>query len=113
MKTQGRKIAAALCDRFGAHPHIGDIRGRGLFLGMEFVADRETKAPFAPEEARHKRFKAAAFEAGLICYPMGGTVDGRLGDHVLLAPPFIITDDQIGELCDKLDFAMTATFGAS
>ena len=112
VKTQGRKIAAALCDRFGAHPHIGDIRGRGLFLGMEFVADRDTKEPFAPEEARHKRFKAAAFEAGLICYPMGGTVDGRQGDHVLLAPPFIISDDQIGELCDKLTTAATATFGS-
>ena len=112
VKTQGRKIAAALCDRFGAHPHIGDIRGRGLFLGMEFVADRDTKEPFAPEEARHKRFKAAAFEAGLICYPMGGTIDGRQGDHVLLAPPFIISDDQIGELCDKLTTAVTATFGS-
>jgi adenosylmethionine-8-amino-7-oxononanoate aminotransferase len=58
--------------------------------------------PFAPEEARHKRFKAAAFDAGQICYPMGGTIDGRRGDHVLIAPPFIISDDQIGELCDKL-----------
>jgi len=112
VKTQGRKIAAALCDRFGTHPHIGDIRGRGLFLGMEFVADRDSKTPFLPEEARHKRFKAAAFEAGLICYPMGGTIDGRRGDHVLLAPPFIISDDQIGELCDKLDIAVTATFGS-
>jgi adenosylmethionine-8-amino-7-oxononanoate aminotransferase len=112
VKTQGDKLAVCLKDRFGAHPHIGDIRGRGLFLGMEFVADRDTKDPFAPEEARHKRFKAAAFEAGLICYPMGGTIDGRRGDHVLLAPPFIISDDQIGELCDKLDIAVTATFGS-
>ena len=68
--------------------------------------------PFAPEEARHKRFKAAAFDAGQICYPMGGTIDGRRGDHVLIAPPFIISDDQIGELCDKLAAASDcASFG--
>jgi adenosylmethionine-8-amino-7-oxononanoate aminotransferase len=102
VRDQGQKVMAELRHRFGDHPHIGDIRGRGLFLGMEFVANRDSKAPFAPEEARHKRFKAAAFDAGLICYPMGGTIDGRRGDHVLIAPPFIISDDQIGELCDKL-----------
>ena len=108
-QVQGAKLKAALEDRFGAHPHIGDIRGRGLFLGMEFVADRATKTPFDPVEARHRAFKAAAFEAGLVCYPMGGTIDGRHGDHVVLAPPFIISDDQIGEMCDKLDVAVRAT----
>ena len=106
VQVQGAKLKAALEDRFGTHPHIGDIRGRGLFLGMEFVADRATKTPFDPAEARHWAFKAAAFEAGLICYPMGGTIDGRHGDHVVLAPPFIISDDQIGEMCDKLDLAV-------
>ena len=108
VKDQGHKVKMALEDRFGDHPHVGDIRGRGLFLGMEFVADRATKAPFAAQEARHKRFKAAAFEAGLICYPMGGTIDGRQGDHVLIAPPFIISDDQIAELTDKLALAAEA-----
>ena len=103
----GGKLMAALKDRFGNHPHIGDIRGRGLFLGMEFVADRQTKTPFPPDEARHKRFKAAAFENGLICYPMGGTVDGRHGDHVLLAPPFIMSDAQVEELGDKLQTALS------
>jgi len=106
VQVQGAKLKAALEDRFGTHPHIGDIRGCGLFLGMEFVADRATKTPFDPAEARHRAFKAAAFEAGLICYPMGGTIDGRHGDHVVLAPPFIISDDQIGEMCDKLDLAV-------
>ena len=106
VKGQGRKLMTELQSRFAEHPHIGEIRGRGLFLGMEFVADRKTKAPFAPEEGRNKRLKAAAFEAGLICYPMGGTIDGRCGDHVLIAPPFIISDDQIGELCDKLESAV-------
>ena len=105
VQVQGAKLKAALLDGFGEHPHIGDIRGRGLFMGMEFVADRASKAAFDPAEARHKRFKAAAFEAGLICYPMGGTIDGRQGDHVLLAPPFIISDSQIDELVDKLAVA--------
>ena len=106
VQVQGAKLKAALDDRFGAHPHIGDIRGRGLFLGMEFVADRASKTPFDPAEARHRAFKAAAFEARLICYPMGGTIDGRRGDHVLLAPPFIIGDGQIDEICDKLAMAV-------
>jgi adenosylmethionine-8-amino-7-oxononanoate aminotransferase len=108
VRVQGAKLKAALDDRFGAHPHIGDIRGRGLFLGMEFVADRASKTPFDPAEARHRAFKTAAFEAGLVCYPMGGTIDGRQGDHVLLAPPFIISDSQIDEICDKLAVAVHA-----
>ncbi|MFC7705298.1 aspartate aminotransferase family protein [Plastorhodobacter daqingensis] len=104
--TQGQRLDAALRSAFDTHPHIGDIRGRGLFLGLELVADKATKAPFEPERKLHARIKAAAFEAGLICYPMGGTIDGRRGDHVLLAPPFIISDDQIDELVDKLSRAV-------
>ena len=106
----GEVLDYALKDRFGQHPHIGDIRGRGLFRGLEIVADRATKDPFPPSRAVHKALKAAAFEAGLICYPMGGTIDGQHGDHVLLAPPFIITEDQIGELVDKLDTAFGKVF---
>ena len=106
-------LTAALEERFGQHPHIGNIRGRGLFQGMEFVADRESKTPFAPEAGFHRRFKQAAFDAGLICYPMGGTIDGRHGDHVLLAPPFIISEDQIGEMVDKLDTALKETVSGS
>lgn len=104
--AQGAHLRAALEARFGQHAHVGDIRGRGLFQGIEFVADRETKAPFDPSLRLAGRLKAAAFEAGLICYPMAGTRDGKQGDHVLLAPPFIISDDQIGELVDKLDAAL-------
>jgi len=85
---------------------VGDIRGRGLFWGMELVSDRETKTPFDPAQAIAGRLKDAAFEAGLICYPMRGTRDGREGDHVLLAPPFILTDDQVGEITDKLSVAL-------
>ncbi len=104
----GARLGAALKDAFGQHPHVGDIRGRGMFWGLELVEDRATKAPFAPERAVNKALKQAAFEAGLICYPMGGTLDGRRGDHVLLAPPFILEDAHIGEIVDKLSTAFRA-----
>ena len=109
---QGHTLSNALSARFGQHPHIGDIRGRGLFQGMEFVEDRDSKTPFNPARKFAARFKANAFENGLICYPMSGTRDGRKGDHVLLAPPFVISDNQIGELVDKLDRTLTQTLGA-
>ncbi len=96
----GEKLTAALTQTLGQHPHVGDIRGVGLFQAIELVADRETKAPFPHEMKLHAKLKKAAFEAGLICYPMGGTLDGQSGDHVLFAPPFIITDDQIGAVAE-------------
>jgi adenosylmethionine-8-amino-7-oxononanoate aminotransferase len=102
----GDKLQSALVSAFGQHPNIGDIRGRGLFRGLEIVADRETKQPFDPKLGINKRFKTAAFEAGLICYPMGGTIDGVHGDHVLLAPPFILEDQHIDEITTKLDQAL-------
>ncbi|MEP2029539.1 MAG: aspartate aminotransferase family protein [Paracoccaceae bacterium] len=105
---KGQQLSNMLRERFGQHPHVGDIRGRGLFIGLEFVADRETKACFDPAEKLHAKFKAAAFEAGLICYPMGGSIDGLRGDHVLLAPPFIIEDHHCTEIVDKLDIALGA-----
>jgi len=108
VQAQGEKLADRLQDRFGQHPHIGDIRGRGLFRGLEIVENRETKAPFDPARGIAGKIKKAAFEAGLICYPMAGTIDGRNGDHVLLAPPFIIEDAQIDELTDKLAAAIEA-----
>ena len=98
----GDRLADALQNQFGQHPNVGDIRGRGMFRGLEFVSDRETKAPFEPERKIAAKLKAAAFENGLICYPMSGTIDGKSGDHILLAPPFTITDDQIEELVEKL-----------
>lgn len=112
VREAGETLDAALWERFSQHPHVGDIRGRGLFRAIEFVADRETKDPIDPADAVAKKIKAAAFEAGLICYPMSGTVDGRRGDHVLLAPPFIITDGQIDELTDKLAKALQAVFSS-
>ncbi|OWY18127.1 aspartate aminotransferase family protein [Thioclava sp. JM3] len=108
---QGEVLDAALREAFGQHPHIGDIRGRGMFRGLEIVADRATKEPMDPAKAVNKKLKAAAFEAGLVCYPMGGTIDGQRGDHILLAPPFIITEDQIGELVAKLGTAIREVLG--
>lgn len=106
VRTRGAQLAEALSARFGQHPHVGDIRGRGLFRGIELVADRESKTPFDPKLGVHKKVKAAAFEAGLICYPMGGTIDGQSGDHILLAPPFIMTESQISEIVEPLAVAI-------
>lgn len=110
VRTRGQQLRDALSEAFGPHPHVGDIRGRGLFIGMEFVEDRDTKAPFAPELGIHKALKRAAFEAGLICYPMGGTIDGKAGDHLLLAPPFIMGTEHIDEIVGKLSAAFKTVF---
>lgn len=101
----GELLDTALHDRFGNHPHIGDIRGRGLFRGVELVSDRDSKQPFPVSNQIAKKVKSAAFELGLMCYPMSGTIDGEHGDHVLLAPPFIIEPAQIEEVVDKLALA--------
>lgn len=107
---RGEDLGGALRGAFGQHPNIGDIRGRGLFMGMEFVEDRSTKRPFDPARGINRAVKKAAFDAGLICYPMGGTIDGRSGDHLLLAPPFITTREQVGEIVEKLDNAFRSVF---
>ncbi|MCB1420003.1 MAG: aminotransferase class III-fold pyridoxal phosphate-dependent enzyme, partial [Notoacmeibacter sp.] len=108
VRDKGAKLRARLEESFGQHAHVGDIRGRGLFLGLEFVEDRETKAPFDPKRGIAKALKKAAFAQGLICYPMSGTIDGVNGDHVLLAPPFIMDDDQVDEVVSKLERAVSA-----
>lgn len=108
VREKGEGLAGRLQDRFAQHPHIGDIRGRGLFRGIELVEDRATKAPFDPSRGLAAKVKAAAFDAGLICYPMSGTIDGRSGDHILLAPPFIIGDDELDQLVTRLETAISA-----
>ena len=100
--TVGEELKGALTQAFGQHPHVGDIRGRGLFLGVEVVQDRDSKSPFDPAKGLAGKIKKIALENGLICYPMAGTRDGRNGDHVLLAPPFIIEEAHMGELVGKL-----------
>lgn len=102
VQAQGAYLSSQLSERLGDHPHVGDIRGRGLFMGLELVRHRMSKAPFDPDLKLHARIKAQAMENGLMIYPMGGTIDGRAGDHILLAPPFIISRDQIDEIVDLL-----------
>jgi hypothetical protein len=112
VRARGETLQAALQEALGQHPHVGDIRGRGLFRGIELVEDRETKAPFAPARKLHQKVKRAALDAGLICYPAGGTLDGQRGDHILLAPPYIISEPQIGELVGKLTRAINGALAA-
>ena len=111
VQVMGDKLTAALKNRFAHHAHVGDIRGRGLFRGIELVADLNTKAPFASSAGVAGKLKKATFDAGLICYPMAGTRDGKNGDHLLLAPPFIIEDEQIDELVSKLNGAIETVLG--
>ena len=110
VRRMGAALVDELHDRLGNHPHVGDIRGRGLFLGIELVADRATKETLDPTMKVHARIKKAAFERGLICYPSGGTADGAKGDHILLAPPFIIDmiqiKDLVGILVDSVEVAL-------
>ncbi|MGB1861072.1 MAG: aspartate aminotransferase family protein [Arenicellales bacterium] len=108
VRTMGERFDKALKDKFSEHAHVGDIRGRGLFRGIELVADKVSKSPFATDKRLAAGIKKAAFEQGLICYPMSGTRDGVNGDHILLAPPFIIEDDQIDEVVTKLDTAISS-----
>lgn len=105
---RGQQIRSGLRSTLGDHPHVGDIRGRGLFIGVELVADRSSKEPFDPAAKLHNNVQNTAMEFGLLCYGMGGTIDGRRGDHILLAPPYNLNAAQQQEVVDKLSSAVTA-----
>jgi len=109
--AMGALLQEVLTSRFRQHPHVGDVRGRGLFVGVELVADRRTRATFDPALKLYQRVKREATARGLMCYPMGGTVDGRHGDHILLAPPYIIENCHITEIEEKLSQAIDAALG--
>ncbi|WP_421703351.1 aspartate aminotransferase family protein [Aliiroseovarius sp.] len=111
-RARGAYLAAGLRSRFAQHEHVGDIRGRGMFWGVEFVADRATKAPFDPSKGLAGKLKKAAFAEGLICYPMPGTRDGRHGDHVLLAPPFIASEAELDGALDAFGRAVDKVMAA-
>lgn len=102
VRDRGAYLASRLRDELGDHTHVGDIRGRGLFWGLELVQDRAIRQWFEPSLKLHARLKSAAMEEGLMIYPMGGTVDGRCGDHVLLAPPFISSEGEIDQIVARL-----------
>jgi len=113
VRRRGEHLRAALEARFADHPHAGDVRGRGLFHALELVADRATKEPFDPAFQIHARVKREAMARGLLCYPMGGTIDGRRGDHVLLAPPFIAEEGHLDEAVEILGAALDAAVDAA
>src|SRR6516164_8689090 len=108
VRRQGDYLARRLNERFGNHPFVGDLRGRGLLRGIEIVSDRGTKAPFDPSSKLHARIKHQALARGLMVYPMGGTADGTRGDHVLLAPPFIVDAPLVDEIVERLGDAIEA-----
>ena len=102
VQKRGAYLERRLSERFGNHHHIGDLRGRGLFRGVEIVEDRASKKPFDPALKLHARIKQMAMDHGLMIYPMGGTDEGKAGDHILLAPPFIVTERDVDEIVDIL-----------
>jgi adenosylmethionine-8-amino-7-oxononanoate aminotransferase len=108
VKAMGALLEQRLIDRLGNHAHVGDIRGRGLFWAVEFVTDRATKAPFDPALQLHERVKAQAYERGLAVYPMGGTIDGKRGNHVILAPPYIVDAEQVDAIVARFGDAVEA-----
>ena len=103
VRKMGGMLKSALSEQLGTHRYVGDIRGRGLFLALELVRDRRTKEPFDAELKLAERIRVRAMENGLICYPMGGVVDGKRGENVMIAPPFIIEERHVFELVDKLN----------
>ena len=108
----GSHLERRLGERFGNHHHVGDVRGRGLFRGIEFVHDRDTKQPFAPEQKLNARIKREAMARGLMVYPMGGTIDGVRGDHVLLAPSFIVTEAHVDAIVERLGDSVDAAIAS-
>lgn len=113
VKPMGESLERKLRAAFGGHPNVGEIRGRGLFRALELVEDRAQKRPFDAGRKVNARLKKAALDAGLMCYPTGGTLDGVQGDHVLFAPPFIIEEKQLDELVDRFSQALAKTLGAT
>jgi adenosylmethionine-8-amino-7-oxononanoate aminotransferase len=106
--AQGAHLARRLNERFGNHPFVGDVRGRGLLQALELVSDRASKKPFDPKLKLHARVKREAMARGLMVYPMGGTIDGECGDHVLLAPPFIVDASLVDTIVERLGEAIDA-----
>ena len=113
VKARGEQLRSLLREHYAQHPSIGDVRGRGLFVGVELVKDRATKTPFDAKLKLHAAIKREAFQRGLMVYPMGGTVDGKVGDHVLLAPPFICTASDIEQIVSRLTDAIEGALAAS
>jgi len=113
VRAHGVLLQEMLADAFSENPHVGDIRGRGAFWGIELVRDRASKTAFEPSLRLHARIKREAMARGLLVYPMGGTVDGRYGDHVLLAPPFIASEADLALVVERLQAAVAAAIAST
>ena len=113
VRRQGAYLSRRLKERFGNHPCVGDVRGRGLFVGLELVADRDSKAAFDPQRKLHARVKHEAMARGLMVYPTGGNVDGVAGDNVLLAPPFIVDGATVDAIVERLGDAIDAAIASA
>ncbi|KAB0649126.1 aspartate aminotransferase family protein [Burkholderia diffusa] len=113
VKVRGEQLRASLREHYGAHPHVGDVRGRGLFVGVELVRDRDSKVTFDPALKLHAAVKREAMQRGLMVYPMGGTIDGVHGDHILIAPPFVCTAQQIDTIVERLSGAIDAALASA
>ena len=112
VQARGATLQSMLQGQFGSHPNVGDIRGRGLFWGIELVSDRSTKQWFDPALKLHARIKREAMVQGLMVYPMAGTVDGKNGDHILLAPPFISSEVDLAEIVARLSKAINSAIAS-
>ena len=110
--SDGPSLLKRIKNQMGDLGSLGDVRARGFFVGLEFVADRATKTPFPPELRLYERIRARSLENGLICYPMGGNVDGIAGDTVILAPPYNATAAELDEIIDKLDRSVRQALAA-
>lgn len=108
VQARGQRLQDGLEAALGASRFVGDIRGRGLFRGIELVADRGTKTPLDPSLKTFARVKSEAMKRGLMCYPAGGTIDGVHGDHILLAPPYIVSNDEIDLIVERISAAIAA-----
>ena len=113
VRAMGARLETALTERFGNHRHVGDIRGRGLFWALEFVTDRATRQEFDPALKMNEQVKRAALARGVAIYPMGGTIDGRRGDHIVIAPPYIATASEIDTIVDRLGDAVDAALAGA
>ncbi len=112
VRTAGVEFQASLRESLARFDEVGDVRGRGYFIGIEFVADRETRVPFPPSRGLSFDVGRRAFDKGLICYPCSGNVDGSAGDTVILAPPYNASDAELDEIRSKLTLAVGAALGA-
>jgi adenosylmethionine-8-amino-7-oxononanoate aminotransferase len=116
-RSKGERLADLLHERLAPHPHVGEIRGRGLMVGLELVADRETRRAFPRSDRLTERIVRAARDGGVLVYSGTGNANGVDGDTILLGPPFVITDDELARIAevvgDAVDAATTAVAGTS